>query len=110
MLADAYPLSILDVRVSGFAIDELVVRPASVPLRKSDSSWQMRYDAYIPIFEFDSSIQADYDSQTKDFPAIFVRPPMEHGKGCRGEVIRMRFETKQLLGGSRFGMLQNKEI
>ncbi|KAI9493115.1 hypothetical protein BDB00DRAFT_872630 [Zychaea mexicana] len=95
------PLSILDIRVTGFSISEWIKRPDCAKFYKElpRRIRQTQYGMYNPIFEFDESIRNDYLHET-EFPS--VKQQRSKNKSNKGEAIRLRVEKKQGHEVSRF--------
>ncbi|KAI9315841.1 hypothetical protein BX666DRAFT_258603 [Dichotomocladium elegans] len=102
----AHLLSKIDIKITRLTIDEWIRRPHCFQSsRKADNTWQIPYERYIPILEFDESITQDYNHDIV-FPSIMqtmtprLRTRTKHGRGSCA--IRIRIEKKQAHEVSRF--------
>lgn len=109
-------LSTFDIKVKRMSIDEWIRRPSFDPWssKKPEApaerrAWQIPYERYLPILEFDDSIMHDYRHDTQ-FPSIVqshathrIRSHHHHrDKAHHHEVIRIRVEKKHAHQSRRF--------
>lgn len=101
-------LSTFDVKVKRMSIDEWIRRPSfELSSKRAEKAWQIPYERYLPILEFDDSIMHDYRHDTQ-FPSIVqshsthrIRTTRSH-RDKTHEVIRIRVEKKHAHQSRRF--------
>lgn len=107
-------LSTFDIKVKRMSVDEWIRRPSFEPWSSkkaaAERAWQIPYERYLPILEFDDSIMHDYRHDTQ-FPSIVqshathrIRSHHHHhrDKSHHHEVIRIRVEKKHAHQSRRF--------